>query len=153
METRIATAGKEHPCETPTPRLHHVGYVVSSIEDVIKGFATSLSATWDGRVIHDPLQQVYVAFLESGTSTDAIVELVAPAGEVSPVTNFLSKGGGLHHLCYEVDNLEAHLQLAKAHGGIVVKSPLPAVAFGGRRIAWVYTKYKLLLEYVERNPG
>jgi methylmalonyl-CoA/ethylmalonyl-CoA epimerase len=63
----------------------------------------------------------------------------------------LKRGGGLHHLCYEIDNLEEQLALSRTRGGIVVRPPLPAVAFEGRRIAWVYTKNKLLLEFLERQ--
>jgi len=69
----------------------------------------------------------------------------------SPVIPFLKRGGGLHHLCYEIDGLEDQLVLSRAQGGLVVRPPLPAVAFGGRRIAWVYTKNRLLLEYLERQ--
>jgi methylmalonyl-CoA/ethylmalonyl-CoA epimerase len=58
----------------------------------------------------------------------------------------------LHHLCYEIEDLENQLALSRAQGGLVVKPPLPAVAFAGRRIAWVYTRNKLLLEYLERSP-
>jgi methylmalonyl-CoA/ethylmalonyl-CoA epimerase len=66
------------------------------------------------------------------------------------VIPFLKRGGGLHHLCYEIDDLEDQLALSRAQGGLVVRQPLPAVAFEGRRIAWVYTRNKLLVEYLER---
>ena len=61
------------------------------------------------------------------------------------------KRQGLHHLCYEVNDLEAELETARSHGGIVVRKPVPAVAFGGRRIAWVFTRYKLLVEFLEQR--
>jgi methylmalonyl-CoA/ethylmalonyl-CoA epimerase len=76
---------------------------------------------------------------------------VEPAGEKSPVIPFLKRGGGLHHLCYEIDDLEEQLRLSRTQGGLVTRPPLPAVAFNGRRIAWVYTKQKLLVEYLERH--
>jgi len=57
----------------------------------------------------------------------------------------------LHHLCYEVENLEQQLAFCRSQGSLITRPPLPAVAFGGRRIAWVYTKNKLLLEYLERG--
>jgi methylmalonyl-CoA/ethylmalonyl-CoA epimerase len=82
---------------------------------------------------------------------DAQIELVEPAAPDSPVVNFLRKGGGLHHLCYEVSDLEAHLSRMRERGGMVVKRPLPAVAFENRRIAWVFTRQKLLLEFLEEE--
>lgn len=130
---------------------HHVGFVVASIEASVQGFIRALDAEWDGKIFHDPNQVVKVTFLQSKQFGNPVLELVEPAGENSPVIPFLKRGGGLHHLCYEVKDLEQQLQLSRAERGIVVRPPLPAVAFGGRRIAWVYTKNKLLLEYLEHD--
>jgi methylmalonyl-CoA/ethylmalonyl-CoA epimerase len=132
--------------------LHHIGFVVESIEKVVDRFARSISAQWDGLIFADPLQEVRVTFLRSSTSpNESLIELVEPSSEKSPVQNFLKRGGGLHHLCYEVDSLEAQLQLSRSIGGLVVRQPMPAVAFGGRQIAWVYTADKLLTEYLARS--
>jgi methylmalonyl-CoA/ethylmalonyl-CoA epimerase len=66
------------------------------------------------------------------------------------VLGFLKRGGGLHHLCYEVEDLEKQLEIARSMGMLVTRPPRPAVAFGGRRIAFVYTKHLLLLELLEK---
>ena len=66
------------------------------------------------------------------------------------MTNFLNKGGGLHHLCFEVDDLAEQLRQAQQEGSIVVRKPFPAAAFNNRQIGWVYTPDKLLVEYLER---
>jgi methylmalonyl-CoA/ethylmalonyl-CoA epimerase len=135
----------------PTPgTFHHVGFVVASIAESVQGFVDSLRAEWDGVIYDDPNQVVRVTFLSIPDSTSPLLELVEPAGEKSPVLPFLNKGGGLHHLCYEVGNLEEQLAFSRSQGGLITRAPKPAVAFGGRRIAWVYTKNKLLLEYLER---
>ena len=131
-------------------KLHHIGFAVPSIEEAANSFAQSICATWDGRIIHDPHQVVRVAFFRGHNSTDPLVELVEPDGAASPVHSFLKRGGGLHHLCYEVKALDKHLEFIGSIGGKIVRSPLPAVAFGGRRIAWAFTKNKLLLELLER---
>ena len=124
----------------------HVGFVVASIQDSVQSFAASVDATWDGEIIHDPNQLVQVTFLHGKHSADPPVELAEPAAEKSPVLGFLQRGGGLHHLCYQVDNLEEQLRRSRVAGGIITRPPLPAVAFGGRR---TYTKNKLLIEYLE----
>jgi methylmalonyl-CoA/ethylmalonyl-CoA epimerase len=131
--------------------LHHLGFVVSSISVVAEEFAASMSARWDGEVIHDPIQRVRVAFFSPADTRNPVFELVEPASEVSPVSNFLKKGGGLHHVCYEIDDLEAGLREARGVGLVIVADPTPAVAFGGRRIAWVCSKRRLLVELLERN--
>lgn len=128
--------------------LHHIGFVVQSIAGTANGFASAIGARWDAKVTYDPLQQVRVTFLSRDTP-GPLIELVEPAEPKSPVSNFVSAGGGLHHLCYEVISLDDELRRARSLGNLVVKRPLPAVVFGGRRIAWVFTKQKLLLEYLE----
>jgi methylmalonyl-CoA/ethylmalonyl-CoA epimerase len=132
------------------PRLHHVGFAIHNIEKEVAAFGSSILASWNGKIFHDPLQKVRVTFLQTPNPTDAMVELVEPAADDSPVGQFLKRGGGLHHLCYEVAELDAHLEKMRAGGGIIIKPPLPAVAFENRRIAWVVTRQKLLLEFLER---
>jgi methylmalonyl-CoA/ethylmalonyl-CoA epimerase len=134
-------------------RLHHVGFAIRSISSEVDAFRSSILATWDGKIFHDPLQKVRVTFLRTPSPTDALVELVEPAADDSPVGQFLKRGGGLHHLCYEVSELDTHLEKMQAGGGIIVKAPLPAVAFKNRRIAWVVTRQKLLLEFLEKNES
>ena len=134
----------------PSGNFHHFGFVVSSIQDTVGSFAESMAVDWDGEVIHDPNQAVLVTFLGGKNPHDPLIELVEPAGESSPVSSFLKRGGGLHHVCYVVNSLEEQLEVCRAQRSLVVRPPLPATAFGGRRIAWAYTKNKLLVEYLER---
>jgi len=130
--------------------LHHLGFVVKSILTVADEFAASLSARWDGEIIHDPIQRVRVAFFSPVHSANPVYELVEPASEDSPVTDFLKKRVGLHHVCYEVDDLDAALEAARSTGWAIASSPASAVAFEGRRIAWIFSKTRLLMELLER---
>ena len=133
------------------PSLHHVGFVVQDIAAGMPGFLKSMAATWDERVFEDPLQKVKVAFLATH-SGDALIELVEPASDDSPVARFLrEKGGGLHHLCYEVADLDQHLAVMKSRGAMIAKRPQPAVAFQGRPIAWMITREKLLVEFLQQE--
>lgn len=132
--------------------LHHLGFVVSSISAVAEDFAISMSAHFDGEIIFDPIQRVRVAFFHPADARNPVFELVEPASDDSPVSNFLKKkGGGLHHVCYEIDDLESGLREARGTGLVIVSDPAPAVAFAGRRIAWVSSKRRLLVELLERN--
>src|SRR5919201_4591645 len=90
----------------PQGALHHVGFVVGSIQETIASFAQSVDGRWDGEIIHDPRQSVRVAFVGGNSALDPLIELVEPDGDSSPVTRFLKRGGGLHHLCYETPDLE-----------------------------------------------
>lgn len=129
--------------------LHHIGFVVAEIQSSIQAFRASLGAAWNGTVYEDPKQKVKVAFLVTHP-LEGQIELVEPASDDSPVTKFLrERGGGLHHLCYEVQDLERALLTFKSRGAMIAKRPFPAVAFDGRRIAWIVTAEKLLVELLE----
>jgi methylmalonyl-CoA/ethylmalonyl-CoA epimerase len=141
------------PLKCPGPaddlKLHHIGFVVSSIEESAEPFARSLGATWDANIVFDPVQKVRVTFFQGRHSSDPLIELVEPGDPQSPVSQFLERGGGLHHLCYEVKDLESHLAFCRSVGTIIIRPPVHAVAFGGRRIAWAVTKKRLLMEFLE----
>lgn len=142
------TAGASLPWN-PAGSLHHIGFVVASIRDSAPQIAVLLGCDWDANIILDPLQRAHVTFLRSRHAADPLFELVEPEGKDSPVRKFLERGGGLHHVCYQVEDLEKQLEHARSNGALVVRQPAPAAAFGGRRIAWVFTKAKLLIEYLE----
>jgi methylmalonyl-CoA/ethylmalonyl-CoA epimerase len=130
-------------------KLHHIGYVVSSIQESSQPFSLALGVTWDGNIVFDPIQGVRVAFFQGRSKSDPLIEFVEPGEPTSPVTRFLERGGGLHHLCYEVGDLDSHLTFCRPLGVTVIRRPVPAVAFGGRRIAWAVTKRGPLLEFLE----
>jgi methylmalonyl-CoA/ethylmalonyl-CoA epimerase len=129
-------------------RLHHVGYVVGSIDETIASFTKSVNGVWKGSVFHDPIQKVKVTFVQT-PGTTVQIELVEPVEDGSPVRAFLTAGGGLHHLCYEVRNCEQALRTIRERNGMIVRRAKPAVAFGGRSIAWAITAEKLLIELLE----
>jgi methylmalonyl-CoA/ethylmalonyl-CoA epimerase len=131
-------------------KLRHVGVAVPSL-----GPATdALSTLFGYRVIsgpfEDPIQKVRVNFLTQSSNDVAEIELIAPLSDDSPIKSMLAKGGGgAYHLCFETTDIEQALIHAKNNGCIVVSSPAPAVAFEGRRIAWIYTRSSQLFELVE----
>ncbi len=135
----------------PEPSLHHIGYVVASIAEDIDRWKLALSAISVTETYEDEIQQARVAFLDLPPAGLTKVELVEPLGQDSRVASFLEKGGGLHHLCFEVDDLERQITQMKMQKALLLRRPQPAVAFGGRRIAWMLTPEKLLVEYLERD--
>jgi len=130
-------------------KLHHVGYATREIAKSRRLYE-DMGFTAATDVFHDPIQKVRVVFMSTGTSV--LVELVEPADPNSPVSNFLTKHGpGLHHLCYEVGDLEAACARMRDQGGIITCAPVPAVAFAGRRIAFVFRRDGLI-ELLEAAP-
>jgi methylmalonyl-CoA/ethylmalonyl-CoA epimerase len=131
-------------------KLLHVGVAVPSLGPTTE----MLSALFGYKVMSgpfdDPIQKVTVNFLSKSDDDVAEIELIAPITEDSPIRSMLAKdGGGAYHLCFETSDIDAALVHAKKHGCNVVSAPGPAVAFQGRRIAWIYTRSRQLFELVE----
>lgn len=133
----------------PEPSLHHIGYVVPSIAESLVRWRATLSVVSVSESFEDEIQRARVLFL-TFASGGTLLELVEPLTADSPVARFLQKGGGLHHICFEVDDLEEQIRHVKAQQALLIRHPKPAIAFGGRRIAWMMTRDKLLVEYLER---
>ncbi len=130
-----------------TPRLHHIGYVVPSIAESSRRWESAMLASSVSAIYEDDIQKAAVLFLE--LSDGVKLELVEPLTDNSPVKRFLSKGGGLHHLCFEVSSLAEQINHMREQHAVLVRRPQPAVAFGGRRIAWMMTRDRMLVEYLE----
>jgi methylmalonyl-CoA/ethylmalonyl-CoA epimerase len=115
----------------------HVGVAVPSIREAVEG---------DLRVVSDGRQKVSVAFVELNGLR---VELIEPHDEDSPVASSLESGRQLVHICYRVPDLDAAIRRGREHGFHRIGSPTPAVAFSGRRIAWVFSRTYGLVELLE----
>ncbi|GIV78505.1 methylmalonyl-CoA epimerase [Litorilinea aerophila] len=94
-------------------RLDHVGIVVHDLEASIQTYCQQLGFTLLSRV-SIPEQLVEAAFLDGGNST---IELIAPTDTTSGTARFLAnRGEGTHHVCYEVDDIEAALKTLQERG-------------------------------------
>lgn len=128
-------------------KLHHIGIVVDDIERLRPFYIEMLGMEPLSSVVADPIQRVKVQFL--GDASSVCLELIQPMGEGSPVSLFLNKGGGLYHMCFKVKDLDLFLVNVQSMGGIIAKGPDPALAFDGRRVAFVVFREVGLVEFVE----
>ena len=129
---------------------HHLGIAVANLGTAIPVYEKLLGYKLVSGPFDDPIQKVSVCFLQRSVSGDILIELVAPGAEQSPIQRILAKGGGPYHTCYQVAEMEASLAHLTKNGCLVVSNPVPAVAFGNRRIAWLFTPTRHLLEVLER---
>lgn len=139
---------------TPDYRLHHVGVATQKLAAT----TTLLESLFGYRTVSgpftDPIQRVSVSFLTLSAGDAVELELVEPLTEDSPLRTILQKGGGTaYHLCLETADLDAALAHALRLKCLLVSPPAPAVAFNGRRIAWIYTPTRQLIELVEMASG
>ncbi len=132
-------------------KFRHLGVAVAKLEGTLQSYTQLFGYKLISGPFDDPIQKVSVCFLGSGDPADAVVELIAPLTEDSPVKGVLARGGGAYHMCFETPRLDEALTEVLAKGCLLVSKPVPAVAFGGRRIAWIYTPTRQLIELLEQE--
>lgn len=130
--------------------LHHIGIVVPEIQPAADFYA-NLGFHHEGRPVHDPVQKVKIQFMRDGGNASRI-ELLEPAAADSPVIEALKRGGGLNHMCYEVENIEEALPALKAAGSTVISRIVPAPAISDCRVVFLFNRLYGIFELVE-SPG
>lgn len=117
-------------------KINHIGIAVKSLEESIPFYRDQLSMPFAG--IEEVVEQkVRVAMLQVGES---MIELLEPTSEESPVAKFIEKNGpGIHHLAYEVSDIEAAIAALMAGGARMIDEK-PRTGAHGSRIAFVHPK-------------
>jgi methylmalonyl-CoA/ethylmalonyl-CoA epimerase len=132
----------------------HVGVAVPDLRKAAADYRALLGYDLLSGPFDDPTQKVSVCFLghrDGDRERMPVVELIAPLGEESPVKRLLSKGGGAYHLAYYVRDIGAWVAEARGKGCVLLGEPVPAVAYSGRKIAWLYLPSRQLVEVIERG--
>jgi len=120
---------------TKLKKINHVAIVVGDVDESLKFWRDAMGI--ELHHIEDvPSQKSMVAFLPVGESE---VELVKPTSEDSGVAKFLAeRGGGMHHLCFEVDDIVGMMAQLKEKGVRLINEE-PQV-LPGRKMAFVHPK-------------
>ena len=119
-------------------RLNHVAIAVRDL-----GSATALYRDTLGAKVSEPLPQpahgVTVVFIELPNTK---IELLEPLGAASPIAKFLERNpdGGIHHICYEVDDILAARDKLKAEGARVLGDGEPKTGAHGKPVLFLHPK-------------
>jgi methylmalonyl-CoA/ethylmalonyl-CoA epimerase len=114
-------------------RIAHISIATESL-GITSEFYKSLGLELDKTEILSS-QKVKVASMRIGGSA---IEFIEPTESDSPISNFLARRGhGLHHISFEVDDLEAHLMDLQARGVRLIDQK-PRIGAGGYQIAFVH---------------
>ncbi|GJE02928.1 MULTISPECIES: methylmalonyl-CoA epimerase [Methylobacterium] len=119
-------------------RLNHVAIAVKDLEAAARIYRDTLGAT-----LSPPLPQpehgVTVIFVELPNSK---IELLEPLGADSPIAAFLERnpGGGIHHVCYEVDDILAARDHLKGEGARILGSGEPRIGAHGKPVLFLHPK-------------
>ncbi len=128
-------------------KINHLGIATNGIDEALKFWEDALGLeNVHTEVVED--QKVRVAMLPVGESR---IELLEPTSDDSPISKFLEKrGGGIHHIAVEVDDIHAALQKLKAKGMPLIDEE-PRIGAEGCLVAFVHPAAAggVLLELVQ----
>ena len=119
-------------------RLNHVAIAVPDIAAARATYASTLGATVSA-IEDQPAHGVQTVFIELPNTK---VELLGILGDASPIKAFLeeSPAGGIHHICYEVDDILAARDQLKARGARVLGDGTPKIGAHGKPVLFLHPK-------------
>ena len=132
-------------------RIDHVAIIVRNIDQAL-AFYRDILGIIPRAITEVPTEQVRIAFLPMGGPGGSEIELIEPTNPGSSLARFLEKRGeGLHHICLEVDDIDAALAEMQAKGAPVLDTQ-PRLAAEGRAI-FLHPRGTngVLLELVQRD--
>jgi methylmalonyl-CoA/ethylmalonyl-CoA epimerase len=119
-------------------KLNHVAIATSDLDKATAIYRDVLGAKVSAPV-NQPAHGVITVFVELPGSK---IELLAPLGRNSPIANFLARnpGGGVHHLCFEVDDIIAARDWLLAQGARLAGAPEPKTGAHGKPVLFLHPK-------------
>ena len=113
-------------------KLHHIGIVVQNINESLGEISNFLSFESTSLPTLVGSQKVNICFLKTNS---VYIELIEPADPDSPIISFVKEGGGFHHLCFEVDDIQQEIDKMVKNGAHLVVAPVKG--FEDRLIAFL----------------
>ena len=113
-------------------KLHHVGIVVNNIQESMGEIKKYLDFETVSAIMPVGSQKVNICLMKIG---EPFLELIEPASPDSAISEFAKSGGGIHHLCFEIKDIESELESLSRKGATVLVNPVKG--FDERRIAFV----------------
>ena len=119
-------------------RLNHVAIAVPDLESASAQYRDALGATVSAPQ-SEPDHGVRVVFV---TLDNTKIELLAPLGDDSPINGYLDKNpaGGIHHVCYEVDDIHAASKRLSDQGARVLGDGAPKTGAHGKPVLFLHPK-------------
>ena len=141
-------------------KLNHAGLVVPSISEFAEVFRTlGLNEITQPEV--DPVQKVTASFVTASKGQDIYIELLEPLGDNSPINKFLKKrGAGLHHLCFEVGDIDGVAKKLVQKGFQMVCPSVDCVGYDrsferecshSSKVAFFLLSNKILIELLQKG--
>ena len=128
--------------------INHIGYLTDNISETSKGF--EMFGYQAGNIVNDDTQRTRICFLEK--RNEVTIELVEPYEDNKTMQKMLVKRGVTpYHVCYDVDDIEQEYEKMIKENWTALFKPVPAPAFGNRKICYFWKDEVGLIELVNKE--
>lgn len=130
-------------------KVDHICFAVKNLAEGISYWERVFGYRQMTEVVRNTLQKVKVVFLTKENSV--LVKLIEPTEDNQSMINFVSKGGGFHHLCFRVEDMRKQISELKRNGLLTLVPPQPGEAFNNHDIAFMLARYGLNIELIDTD--
>jgi len=130
-------------------KIDHICFAVKNISEGISYWESIFGYRQMTEVVVNSLQKVRVTFLCKEDSL--MVKLIEPLEDNKSLVNFVSRGGGFHHLCFRVDDISKQVSDLKEKGLLLLVPPQPGEAFNNHDIAFMLARFGLNVELIDTD--
>ena len=119
-------------------KLNHVAIAVPSVKDAAEKYKNMLGAKVSDALVL-PNHGVKTIFIELDNTK---IELIEPYGDNSPIQGYLNKNpkGGMHHICYEVGDINEACKKLEQTGATILGSGKPSIGAHGKPVIFLHPK-------------
>ena len=129
--------------------IDHICFAVKNLHDGISYWERVFGYKQMTKIVKNSLQKVYVTFLSKDDSIP--IKLIEPFESNKSLVNFVSRGGGFHHLCFKCNKIHEKIEELKGEGLIMLVPPQPGEAFNNHNIAVLLARYGLNIELIDTD--
>ncbi len=130
-------------------KIDHICFAVSNLDEGIAYWQNVFGYRQMTKIVENSLEKVKVVFLSKKDSLT--VKLIEPLESNLSLTNFVTRGGGFHHLCFKCLNIDTQIDDLKEKGLIMLAAPQKGEAFNNNRIAFLLARYGLNVELIDTD--
>jgi len=129
--------------------IDHISFAVKDIMEGIAYWERVFGYKQMTGIVINSQQKVKVVFLKKKNSLT--IKLIEPLEDNNSLINFVTRGGGFHHICFRCDNIDDGMKDLKNKGLITLVPPQPGEAFNNKKIAFLLAKYGINIELIDTD--
>ncbi len=130
-------------------KIDHICFAVSDLNEGIAYWQNVFGYRQMTNIVENKTQKVHVVFLSKEDSIT--IKLIQPLETNQSLVNFVSRGGGFHHLCFKCSDLDEQIATFTDKGLLMLSKPSPGEAFNNNRIAFMLAKYGISVELIDTD--